>query len=59
MSIITSNIQRLRSAGKFKAFDWMSKCLCKFQIIDGQNTSDQQKVETCVIRLRSMHSIHT
>ena len=41
MSIITSNIQRLRSAGKFKAFDWMSKRLCKFQIIDGQNTSDQ------------------
>lgn len=41
MSIITSNNQRLGNAGKFKAFDWMSKWLCKCHVIDSQNTSDQ------------------
>ena len=62
MSIITSNIQSLRSAGKFKAFDGMSKCLCKFHIIDSQNTSDQvtnNRSYKRVIRLHSMHSIHS
>ena len=67
-----NNPQRLRSAGDFQASDRRSKRTCAntvcallyFHVIEGQNaiTRSQEilkKVQTCVLRLLSVHSIHS